>query len=200
MIFNVVAHADGGQSNAPSVSLSSPNNNNVTISITEDKDRNEENDKTWVDIISAIGSLGSFAVAFSAVVYTYFQYKNNKKENRRSQAYQNYSLFLQLAFDNPKFANPTEGLMCNSINEDLNIDKEEMAAAKSENLKYKYFVANMLFAFEQIFLVIGNEPDWQAVMRDHLLRHKNYLNNSKSIQNGHWNVKFRDFIKSTIQE
>lgn len=181
--FCVFAQADGGGNPSQPISLSSPNSNNVTISINGKDETKESAANSWTDTVSSIGTFGSFVVAIIAAIYAYRQYQNSKVENRRAIAYQNYSNFLQMAFNNPQFAIPQDELL-----KDHTI----------ENLKYKYFVANMLFAFEQIFMTVGKDPDWQTVMKDQIRRHKTHLITSKSIEAGHWDKEFSKFIQSAL--
>lgn len=163
-------------------SISSNNKDTAHLNCAEPKEKKEEK-KDTLSVLADIGTFGSFIVAIAAAIYALIQYIISKKENRRAQAYQNYSTFLQMAFDNPEFSNPSQALL---------------QVKDHNNLKYKYFVANMLFAFEQIFLAVGNEKDWRAVMKGQLNRHAFYLKGSGTLKNEHWNKKFEDFIRESI--
>ena len=139
--------------------------------------------KERLDFFSSVGTFGSFVVALVAAVYAYFQYRNNKRENRRALAYQNYSSFLLLSFNNTDLAKPSTSIL---------------SIKHPRNLQYKYFVANMLFAFEQIFLAVDGEEDWLNAMTTQLERHKAHLIISKSLEEKHWNAKFSEFAKGVI--
>ncbi len=140
--------------------------------------------KKDLELLSFIGSFGSFVVGLMVAIYACMQYLNSKREGRRTLAYQIHSEFLKLSFDNPQYANPVESIL------DFN---------DLENLKYKYFVANMLFSFEQIYSCTRGELDWLNVMRHQIIRHKKYLEKSGALKKKHWSENFQKFVESTIK-
>ncbi|MGI2198599.1 hypothetical protein [Shewanella baltica] len=129
------------------------------------------------DIITA-------AVAVIALFFAWYQVRAARKESRRATAYAAYDNYLKLCLDNQSFAMGTES-------EIKNDDKNY--------LKYKWFVTNMLFAFEQVLEVCKDDPTWEKTVTSQLRRHKWHLEHSKSVQRKEWSEKLIDLILKVVE-
>ncbi|MGQ6251068.1 hypothetical protein ACUNF8_25035 [Serratia sp. IR-2025] len=119
-------------------------------------------------------------IAAIALLFTIIQLRANKREARRATAYNTYQEYLRLCFDNPKLAYGKE----NEIRKFDGID-----------IKYPWFISQMLFAFEQILENDMCDPEWETSIKSQLLRHSWYLKNSKSANRNEWNIKLKSIIK-----
>jgi hypothetical protein len=152
----------------------------------------QDKEKDIYDWVSLVVSVLSFLITAFAAGYAYWQYSEAKKEGRRCLAHQIYADFLKMAYENPKFFAPNS-------NEKIQL----LANTDDENRRYKIFIANMLYAFEQIYPLIeeGQNKDWEALMEKLIVRHGLYLDTHFSDdENMMWNSVFHEFVKSCIEK
>lgn len=124
-------------------------------------------------------NIGTFIVATVAVCVAYNQWDSSKVEARRATAYSAYSKFLELCQEFPDFAYAKEKVI--TVNQ-------------SDYIKYRWFVAQMLFAFEQILDVAPNDKEWNVVISNQLKRHAWHLKKSSSVVRKEWRKSLQDLI------
>ncbi|MCG9745764.1 hypothetical protein [Shewanella sp. Isolate8] len=126
----------------------------------------------------------TFIVAVVAAGFAYFQWISSKEETRRATAYSAYSKFLELCQEHPDFAYANE---------------ESIKANQKEYIKYRWFVAQMLFAFEQILDVLPNDKNWNTTITNQLQKHGWHLKNSGSVKREEWNRPLKKLIEDVIK-
>lgn len=132
--------------------------------------------KFWNDRANIITA----CIAIIALAFTIIQLRANKREARRATAYNTYQEYLRLCFDNPKLSYGKE----NEIKKIDGID-----------IKYPWFISQMLFAFEQILENDTCNLEWEISIKSQLLRHSWYLRKSESANRNEWNIKLKNIIQ-----
>jgi hypothetical protein len=110
-------------------------------------------------------------VAILALVFVVYQVVHARRESRRATAYAAYDSYLKLCLTNHVFASG---------------DEVEIIKDAAEYCKYKWFIANMLFAFEQVLESCKDDPTWSETITHQLKRHKWHLNKSGSAGRAEW--------------
>ncbi|MCU7984490.1 hypothetical protein ACRN96_05735 [Shewanella oncorhynchi] len=126
----------------------------------------------WANIVMAI-------VAVLALLFARTQVESARRDSRRASAYAAYSEYLKLCIENESFARGME----------IEITRNE-----DDYSKYRWFVANMLFAFEQVLEVCKDDPTWKETIRHQLLRHKWHLDKSGSAKRDEWGADLKDLF------
>ncbi|MCL6262712.1 hypothetical protein [Craterilacuibacter sp. RT1T] len=121
------------------------------------------------------------AIAIPTAFIAFFQVKISRAESRIATAHNIYNAYLQLAMQNPDLASADSN------------------AIASSPMKYKWFLASMLFSFEQILLVTKNQNDWVIAIKSQLKKHKNHLSVSGSVARGDWKPELARLIKETVK-
>lgn len=130
----------------------------------------------WNDRASIITA----AIATLALAIAVCQLYINRYESRRNTAYSIYQEYLKLCFE---YA-------------DLSYGKQSDILINGKiNNKYPWFIAQMLFAFEQILEIDKNDENWNVAIASQLKKHQWYLKKSKSVERNEWNEKLKDIIK-----
>jgi len=124
------------------------------------------------------------AVAVIALLIAWRQLWGSRKESRRATAYAAYSKFLELCEQNPNFAYAKE---------------VAIKADSNKHIKYRWFVAQMLFAFEQILDVLPNDEKWNTTITNQLQKHCWHLKDSGSVKREEWNRPLQDLIEDVIK-
>lgn len=136
--------------------------------------------KFWSDRASIVTAF----VAMFALILAFFQLKATKKEARKALAYSLYQNYLSLCFNNEIMSYGNE----NIIKNDIKIYS-----------KYPWFIAQMLFSFEQI-LKIENNKYWKTAIESQLNKHRWYLIKSKSVHRDEWNKELRFILNNITKE
>jgi hypothetical protein len=117
-----------------------------------------------VGIITAV-------VAVTALGFAWYQVLAGRRESRRATAYAAYDGYLKLCLVNQSFARGLES---------------EIKKSDENYSDYKWFVANMLFAFEQVLEACKDDTTWQETIKHQLKRHKWHLDKSGSAARPEW--------------
>jgi hypothetical protein len=129
-------------------------------------------------------NIGTFIIATVAAVFAYKQWASSKEEARRATAYSAYSKFLELCQQSPDLAYGDEQLI---------------KANQKDYIQYRWFIAQMLFAFEQILDVLPNDDEWKTSIRNQLKKHAWHLRKSSSIKRKEWNKPLQALIEEVIR-
>ncbi|WP_318403994.1 hypothetical protein [Photobacterium leiognathi] len=132
---------------------------------------------SWANIVTCI-------VAIVAAVFAYRQWTSSKEEARRATAYSAYSKFLELCQQSPDFA----------------YGKEKVIKANQKDyIQYRWFVAQMLFAFEQILDALPKDNEWKVTISNQLKKHAWHLKDSGSAKRGEWSKSLQTLIDDLIK-
>lgn len=118
----------------------------------------------WANIVMAV-------VAVLALLFAKKQLESASKDSKRATAYSAYAEYLKLCMENESFARGIE----------IEITRNE-----DDYSKYRWFIANMLFAFEQVLEACKDDTTWQETIRHQLKRHKWHLDKSGSAARPEW--------------
>ncbi|MCL1148173.1 hypothetical protein L2747_19390 [Shewanella marinintestina] len=118
-------------------------------------------------------------IAFWALRYAKGQIKTARLESRRATAYAAYDGYIKLCLENSSLA-------CGV--------KDEVTKNKDIYSRYKWFVANMLFVFEQTLEACKDDPTWKATIQHQLKRHKWHLDSSKSAKRNEWSKELKELF------
>ncbi len=128
-------------------------------------------------------NIGTCIIAIVAACFAYNQWMSSKTEARRATAYSAYSKFLELCQQSPDFAYANE---------------ESIKVNQKEYIKYRWFVAQMLFAFEQILDAVPNDDEWKVTIRNQLTKHIWHLKDSSSVKRKEWSKPLQLLIEDII--
>lgn len=120
-------------------------------------------------------------IATPATFIALLQVKTSRAESRIATAHNIYNSYLQLAMQHPDLASADSNAIDNAP------------------MKYKWFLASMLFSFEQILLVTKNQKDWVTAIKSQLKKHKDHLSVSSSVARGDWKPVLTQIIKEAVQ-
>lgn len=116
------------------------------------------------------------AVAVIALFVAWYQVWAARRESRRATAYAAYDSYLKLCI----------------TKQDFSVGDEDKITADAETYnQYKWFVANMLFAFEQVLKACKYDKTWKVTIKHQLKRHKWHLDNSGSAQRPEWSKQLK---------
>jgi len=113
------------------------------------------------DHADKVGSLSEFAtaaVAAVALAFAWAQVVSVRQSQREATAKQIYMEYIKLAFENPKISSP---------------EKADQEIVK--DIKYRWFVAFLLNACDEILAANENDEGWKEVVRIELSYHRTYL-------------------------
>lgn len=128
-------------------------------------------------------NIGTCIVAIVAAGFAYNQWISSKNEARRATAYSAYSKFLELCQQSPDFA---------YANEDV------IKANQKDYIQYRWFVAQMLFAFEQILDALPSDPEWKVTISNQLKKHAWHFKGSSSVKRKEWSKPLQMLIEDVI--
>ncbi|MFN1582962.1 hypothetical protein [Vibrio rotiferianus] len=132
-----------------------------------------------IDVLSKFGGIITTGIAVFAALVAYQQLGITRK-NGTANLYKEY---LELCFNYPKFA---KGM---SKPNNSNCD---------DYSKYCWFVARMLFIFEQVLLDSSADAQWVNTIEDQLKKHKSHLEHSTSISRDEWEPELSKIIARVI--
>ncbi|NRD71861.1 hypothetical protein HQQ94_01090 [Shewanella sp. VB17] len=70
-------------------------------------------------------------------------------------------------------------------------DQVEITNSVDNYYQYKWFVANMFFAFEQVLKACKDDKTWEATIKHQLARHKWHLDKSNSAKRSEWSDELK---------
>ncbi|WP_107947349.1 hypothetical protein [Shewanella baltica] len=123
----------------------------------------------WANIVMAV-------VAVLALLFARKQLESASKDSKRATAYSAYADYLKLCIENESLARGVE---------------IEITRNDDNYSKYRWFVANMLFAFEQVLEACNDDTTWQETIRHQLKRHKWHLDKSRSTKRAEWSDELK---------
>lgn len=132
-----------------------------------------------VDLWVNWATIATPLVAVGALIFAYKQISTSREDTCRSSAYAAYDSYLQLCLENPKFSY--------GYNESSSFNQDEYD-------QYRWFVAKMLFTFEQILDVYSDDLDWNKAIIAQLEKHKLHIKKSNSIKRDEWSKELTKLI------
>ncbi|CED56746.1 membrane protein [Aliivibrio wodanis] len=130
-------------------------------------------------------NIAMMIMALIALTFTIVQVLISRNESRRATAYSAYQEYLNLCFENHKFAYGNES----EIKQNDHVDSQ-----------YPWFVSQMLFTFEQVLETDKKDKEWEVAIESQLRRHKWYLKESNSVSRNEWNSSLRSILNKIIGE
>jgi hypothetical protein len=118
-------------------------------------------------------------IAFLALVFAIIQILSSRNEARRSTAYASYQNYLNLCFQHPELARGSE---------------VDITSNPTTYSKYRWFIAQMLFCFEQVLDAEPNSCTWNEAIKSQLERHTWHLEVSKSVARKEWSSRLRKHL------
>ncbi|TKF32070.1 hypothetical protein FCV50_10530 [Vibrio kanaloae] len=135
----------------------------------------------WVDWATIATPL----IAIGALFFAYKQLKASRQDSMRSSAYSAYDDYLQLCLEKQKLSY--------GFNHESSFNQDEYD-------QYRWFIAKMLFTFEQILDVYKDDNDWNKTIASQLNKHKLHLGKSGSIKRNEWSKQLTSLIDQCIKE
>lgn len=124
-------------------------------------------------------------IAFLALVFAIIQILSSRNEARRTTAYASYQNYLNLCFEYPELARGSK------------VDITRDPATYSQ---YRWFIAQMLFSFEQVLDAEPNSHTWDEAIKSQLRRHLWHLETSKSVARKEWSPRLRKHLPEPIEQ
>jgi hypothetical protein len=143
----------------------------------------------WDNAVT-IATLVMAAAAIVALIYAHLQIAENRRAERRANAYELWRETLRFAFDNPKLSDPTLKL--------AQFDYEDMTIDGSAEL----YVDTILNASEEVLVVLPTR-EWDAAVRFQLGSHRDYLLSPHFQNSGYleqYTPEFRAFLDDALKE
>ncbi|OBU15621.1 hypothetical protein CTM88_10930 [Photobacterium aquimaris] len=137
------------------------------------------------NFLVAIANVVMAILAIAAAIIAIKQLNNSKSESRIATAKTAYQEYLKLCFDYPMFADGNES---------------EIKRNADDYKKYRWFVAKMLYSFEQIIESLGNDKEWKDTIQSQLKYHAWHLNKSSSVKRGDWDAQLTKLIEKAVKE
>ena len=137
------------------------------------------------NFLVALANIAMAGVAIWAASVAKKQLDSSKQESRISTAKVAYQDYLTLCFQNPIFADGKES---------------QITRNADDYTQYRWFVAKMLYSFEQIIEALGNDKDWETTLLSQLKYHSWHLNKSESVKRGDWDKRLTSLINQAILE
>ena len=116
---------------------------------------------TIVELSAVIEGFGTALAAIFAlvgIVMVYVQIRENRATQREATAKSLFRQYLQKGLERP----------------DLVIPKPDQLKQSRSAVEYEFFVANMLYSFDEVLQNTRSE-DWREVVRGEIARHAGYL-------------------------
>lgn len=147
-------------------------------------------DTGWSSLLSSDlwadwGTVATPLVAVLAILFARLQIRTSREDSRRATAYSAYDNYLQLCFTYSEFG--------------FGFDYSKEKDLNYVNM-YKWFVAKMLFSFEQIVDVCKDDDTWKVTITHQLKRHADHLKKSSSVKRSEWSDELMKLIGNSISE
>lgn len=111
------------------------------------------------------------------------QLEESKKVNIRSLSHDSYSKYLQLALEHPNFAFP---------------NPDVIRSEYQTFTKYRWFIANILFYFEEVLVVNDDDKNWSDAISRQVRIHTWYLEGS-NYKNQAWSPPLVEIITKEVE-
>lgn len=132
-------------------------------------------------------AVAAFAASVAAACFLFNVIKGffDARRSREISAREAWEKYLVMAFHHPRLANP-----------DLAVD-EPLTAEEEES--YEWFVSRMLYAAEEVLILVGEDPEWRKVFLDQIDFHRPYLGGKgRNYLGGYSRELKRMFIQSGL--
>jgi len=150
-----------------------------------------QNTTIWADLSSLatidIALLTIFIVFFGGFQFiaTKEQAEEAKEHNKNTLAHTAYSEYLKLTLQFPDFAHPEASKIIQNY--------------KVYN-QYRWYIANMLFHFEEVLLAVGKDKDWETTLKYQIKMHSWHICRNDNYKTQGWDKQLEDLIgKVTLQ-
>lgn len=127
-------------------------------------------------------SLGALVVGVIAICVAIWQLRVGRTETRSAQAHETYQQYLARCIEYPEFASG----YASDVRPDPKYDQ------------YKWFVASMLFSFEQIMEAKPKDKYWVAAIGSQLEIHRLHLSKSNSVRRGEWDDSLQQLLNKVV--
>ncbi|MBQ0436810.1 restriction endonuclease [Providencia rettgeri] len=143
---------------------------------------------TLVKLATIASPLISGGVAIWAILVAKKTINENKEIAKKSIADTAYQAYLQLAMENPKFSK--------GYRADSRLERDPVYD------QYVWYVARMIFCFEQIIEVEGNLKDssWENTLKKHLKFHSEHFKKTKVVEEALYIAPILELIKCTVKQ
>jgi hypothetical protein len=115
------------------------------------------------EVAWAGAAAGSLVAGASAAVAA-LNYHQSRRLAEEQRGYGTYADYLKLAFEHPAFS---------TVDTDADLDRLKKTPGSFET--YEWYVSRMLWAFEQIFEIVGDDQAWRTSIEGQLQLHSPYL-------------------------
>jgi|SRR5580704_8872794 hypothetical protein len=132
--------------------------------------------------LGGLATVGTLIVALCALKFAREQISEAKNSQREATAKDIYRDYLELAFNNPKFANPAEFI--NGAGGDGWKQKGEW----NKDERYRWFVSFMLNSCDEIAQSKPGDESWRKTIFLDLQYHQDYLKSPQFVEDGGWNL------------
>jgi hypothetical protein len=119
-----------------------------------------------IDFLDQHEGLIAFLAVLATVIIAMWQLNSSRKSQREATAKEIYNQYVKLAFENPLYADPDE-----TIEKYIDVKKD----VSKEFTQYKWFVAYMLLACEEILELMPKDKEWKKTIEHQVGYHANYL-------------------------
>lgn len=120
---------------------------------------------TLVELAAIVDGFATTLAALFALIgvgMVYVQIRANRAIQREATAKDLFRQYLQEGLEHPELVNPDP----------------EMLLQGKRSVQYEFFVANMLYSFDEV-LQNTRSKDWREVVRGEMARHVEYLRSSE---------------------
>lgn len=136
------------------------------------------------DGLDLLVSIATIVMAIIAIFVAIWQLNVGRTETRSAQAHETYQQYLARCVEYPELA---EGYIA-------------LSNPDPKYGQYKWFVASMLFSFEQILEAKPKDMDWVTAIRSQLRIHKVHLKGSDSVKRGEWHSSLQKLLNEILEE
>ncbi|HEX4860277.1 MAG TPA: hypothetical protein VFV07_03510 [Rhizomicrobium sp.] len=146
----------------------------------------------WLETATHYGPL----VAGIGVAAGYFQFLGSRSFQRKQRAFDVYNHYLEMAYKEPRFAEPDKYGTPN--------DEKEGGGYDERYSEYEWFVSLMLNACEAVidsFVLFRLQKTWRTTIKDQVGRHLAYLGSRWFRETGQWDYSktLREMIDDTLR-
>jgi hypothetical protein len=142
----------------------------------------------WWQRFGTLAQMAQAAVALLGFVAILFQINEIRSNNRAASARQVFLGYTDLAFKNPKFAQP-----------DYDVIK---AGSREEQVQYESFVSYFLYACEEGITAFADKREWQASCDYDLKPHLPFLcekSNAEPAYLGTYSTDTQQWVKASMK-
>jgi len=144
-----------------------------------------QNATLWADF-SALATVDIALLTIFIVFFGGFQFiatkeqaEETKENNKNILAHTAYSEYLKLTLQYPDFAHP---------------EASEIIKNYKVYNQYRWYIANMLFHFEEVLLAVGNDKDWETTLKYQIEMHSWHICRNDNYKTQGWDEKLENLI------